>query len=73
VRSANNELALGTITTNSSFTYTGDQFKPEVEGAIISNVNASFDISIQQYPDLTLRFPSAGNSLTVNNMVIGRL
>lgn len=73
VRTVNDGLTLGTIATNSNFTYTDDQFKPEKEGAIVSNVNASFDTSIEQYLDLTLRFPSSGNSLSVTNMVIERL
>jgi hypothetical protein len=73
VRTVNDGLTLGTIATNSNFTYTDDQFKPETEGAIVSNVNASFDTSIEQYLDLTLRFPSAGNSLSVTNMVIERI
>tara|TARA_Y100000385_G_C13103062_1_gene645778 strand:+ start:2366 stop:4282 length:1917 start_codon:yes stop_codon:yes gene_type:complete len=73
VRTLNAGAVLGTIATNSNFTYTDDQFKPENEGAIVSNVNASFDTSIQQYLDLTLRFPSAGNSLTVTTAVIERI
>lgn len=73
VRTLNVGAVLGTIATNSNFTYTDDQFKPETEGAIVTNVNASFDTSIQQYLDLTLRFPSAGNSLSVTTAVIERI
>ena len=73
VRTLNNGAVLGTIATNSSFSYTDDQFKPEKEGAIISNVNASFDTSIEQYLDCTLQFPSAGNSLSVTTAVIERI
>lgn len=73
VRTLNVGAVLGTVATNSSFVYTDDQFKPETEGAIVSNVNASFDTSIIQYLDLTLRFPSAGNSLSVTTAVIERI
>ena len=73
VRTLNVGAVLGTVATNSSFVYTDDQFKPETEGAIVSNVNASFDTSILQFLDLTLQFPSAGNSLSVTTAVIERI
>ena len=73
VRTLNVGAVLGTVATNSSFVYTDDQFKPETEGAIVSNINASFDTSILQYLDLTLQFPSAGNSMRVTTAVIERI
>lgn len=73
VRTLNVGNVLGTVATNSSLFYTDDQFKPETEGAIVSNVNASFDTSIEQYLDCILRFPSAGNSLSVTTAIIERI
>jgi len=64
---------LGVIASNSKFDYTDDQSTPQPEGFVVSNANASFDSSIDQYIDFTLQFQQGGNELTTNLFIIERI
>jgi hypothetical protein len=73
-RSINNGGVLGIIATNSEFNYSNDSIQePIPEGFVISNVNSSFDTTVTQYLDFTMRFVQSGNSITTNLFTIERI
>jgi hypothetical protein len=66
---------LGTVAINSQFTYANDNFtgEPNLEGFIVTNVNSTFDTSVDQYLDFTFQFQQPGNSIITNLFTVERL
>ena len=59
-RSVNASPSLGVIACNSKFDYSKDGATPTPEG-FVSNANASFDTSVDQYIDFTMQFQQSNN------------
>ena len=71
-RSVNASPTLGVIACNSKFDYSKDGATPTPEG-FVSNANASFDTSVDQYIDFTMQFQQSNNELTTNLFIIERI
>ena len=71
-RSVNASPSLGVIACNSKFDYSKSGGTPSTEG-FVSNANASFDTSVDQYVDFTMQFQQSGNELVTNLFVIERI
>ena len=72
-RSVNSGTTLGIMATNSEFSYTDDTFQPDPRGFIVSNNNASFDTSKDQFLDFTIRFVHTGNQVKTNLFTLERI
>jgi hypothetical protein len=72
-RSVNSGGVLGVLATNSEFSYTDSDFLSESYGFCVSNVNSSFDTSVEQFLDFTIDFVQNQNELTTNLCTIERI
>ena len=67
---------LGSVATNSRFSYTDDRFSGSVqpEGFIVSNITTNnFNTDINQYLDFTFNFSDNTNGLITNLFIIERI
>ena len=76
-RSINMQFSpLGSVATNSRFSYTDDRFSGSVqpEGFIVSNITTNnFNTDINQYLDFTFNFSDNTNGLITNLFIIERI
>lgn len=74
-RKVNDGGVLGVISTSSAFNYTDDTYILENLGAIVSNVNSSFDTSVEQFLDCTIEFDyyNDSNSISTTLCTIERI